>query len=95
MASSLSFCSALVALFVTYLFGFVSCGSVQFVEQAANIQFTLSTVPDAGSTDLVFQLSAPQNAGWGAVGVGDQMAGAMMFILVPNGSDSKDSPPSS
>ncbi|KAI4152427.1 MAG: hypothetical protein LQ340_002910 [Diploschistes diacapsis] len=60
--------------------------SVQFYEQSSNLALALSTGSNSSCTDLFFQISAPTSAGWGAVGIGDQMAGAMMFILVPSAS---------
>ena len=34
--------------------------------------------------DLFFQLSVPISAGWGAVGIGGGMSGALMFIIYPD-----------
>jgi hypothetical protein len=30
------------------------------------------------------QIKAPKSAGWGAVGIGDVMNGALMFIIYPS-----------
>ena len=34
--------------------------------------------------DLKMQLTAPMSFGWGAVGIGSQMAGALMFMIYPS-----------
>lgn len=44
----------------------------------------LSATPQASSLDLSIALSAPASHGWGAIGVGSQMKGALMFILLPD-----------
>lgn len=56
----------------------------KFYDTSSNLGFALSTSQNATSTDLLFQVSAPKSAGWGAVGIGDKMDGALMFIMYPS-----------
>ena len=53
----------------------------QFFDNASKVGFALSTAQNETSTDLLFQVSAPRQAGWGAVGTGYQMDGSLMFII--------------
>ena len=62
----------------------VSGGDAQFYDTSSNIGFALSTAQNGTSTDLLFQMSTPQSAGWGAVGIGDRMDGSCMFIMYPS-----------
>lgn len=62
-------------------------GDAQFYDTSSNLGFALSATYNASSTDLLFQLSAPKSAGWGAVGIGDKMDGALMFIMYPSTKD--------
>lgn len=62
-------------------------GGAQFYDISSNLGFALSTTQNATSTDLLFQVSAPKSAGWGAVGIGDKMDGALMFIIYPSTQD--------
>ena len=62
----------------------ISSNDAQFYDTSANLSFALSTASNRSSTDLLFQISAPQSAGWGAVGIGEQMDGALMFIMYPS-----------
>ena len=57
----------------------------QFFDNASKVGFVLSTTQNETSTDLLFQVSAPRQAGWGAVGTGYQMDGSLMFIIYPSG----------
>ena len=70
---------------ITTAFSRVVFGNdAQFYDSSANLGFALSTASNGSSTDLLFQISAPQSAGWGAVGIGDKMDGALMFIMYPS-----------
>jgi len=60
------------------------CGSAQFYDTTSQVGFALSTATDGASTDLQFQISAPQRVGWGAIGTGYRMAGSLMFIIYPS-----------
>lgn len=40
-------------------------------------------IPDSGD-DTFFQLKAPFKSGWAAFGIGDQMAGSLIFVLYLN-----------
>ena len=61
-----------------------SAGDAQFYDTGSNLGFALSTTQNASSTDLYFQIAAPKSAGWGAIGIGDKMDGALMFIMYPS-----------
>ena len=61
-----------------------SAGDAQFYDTGSSLGFALSTTQNASSTDLYFQIAAPKSAGWGAVGIGDKMDGALMFIMYPS-----------
>lgn len=63
---------------------FASSSTAQFYSQSSKLGFALSSSQNGESTDLFFQMSAPQKAGWGAVGIGDRMDGAYMFIMYPS-----------
>lgn len=56
----------------------------QFFDNASKVGFALSTAQNETSTDLLFQVSAPRQAGWGAVGTGHQMDGSLMFTIYPS-----------
>lgn len=61
---------------------------VQWFDSSSKMAFALESAANGSSTDLYFQLSVPQEAGWGAVGIGDRMAGSLMFMIYPGtGSD--------
>lgn len=66
------------------LFPSRAAGYVQFYELTSQLGFALSTTSNGSSTDLLFQLSVPERAGWGAVGLGDVMDGSLMFIVYPS-----------
>ena len=82
----LSKCWDMKLIFLTLPVVGQALGTVQFYEQSSSLALALSIVTNSSCTDLLFQIQAPTSAGWGAVGVGDQMARAMMFILLPEGS---------
>lgn len=63
---------------------FALANNAQFYEKSSNLGLSLSTTTNGSSTDLLFQLSAPTHAGWGAVGIGDRMNHALMFIIYPS-----------
>lgn len=63
----------------------IFAGHAQFFNKHSNLGFTLSTMRNDTSTDLLFQISAPQRAGWGAVGTGYRMDRSLMFIIYPSG----------
>ena len=69
-----------IAAFSRVVFG----NDAQFYDSSAKLGFALSTASNGSSTELFFQLSAPQSAGWVAVGIGDKMDGALMFIIYPS-----------
>lgn len=62
-------------------------GDAQFYDSSSKIGFAVSTAQNASSTNLLFQLSAPQAAGWGAVGSGTRMDGSLMFVIYASGKD--------
>ncbi|KAK5399923.1 hypothetical protein LTR06_011422 [Exophiala xenobiotica] len=72
---------------------------VQFYDKPAHLGFALSTFTSSTASgtgshqnELLFQLSVPSIAGWGAIGTGDKMDGSLMFILYPSiDSDGKQS----
>ncbi|KAK5311414.1 hypothetical protein LTR93_011731 [Exophiala xenobiotica] len=64
---------------------------VQFYDKPSHLGFALSiftnsTDSSTGSyqDELLFQLSVPSIAGWGAIGTGAEMDGSLMFILYPS-----------
>ncbi|KAK5202873.1 hypothetical protein LTR41_011385 [Exophiala xenobiotica] len=64
---------------------------VQFYDKPSHLglalsTFTNSTASGTGShqDELLFQLSVPSIAGWGAIGTGAKMDGSLMFILYPS-----------
>ena len=63
----------------------ILAGHAQFFDKASSVGFALSTAQSETSTDLLFQISAPEHAGWAAVGTGDRMDGSLMFIIYPSG----------
>lgn len=73
------------AAFARVAFG----NDAQFYDSSANLGFALSTASNGSSTELLFEISAPQSAGWGAVGIGDKMDGALMFIMYPSTHDDR------
>ncbi|CAD6583608.1 MAG: hypothetical protein ASARMPREDX12_001319 [Alectoria sarmentosa] len=66
---------------------FALAGDAQFYDSSSKIGFAVSTAQNASSTNLFFQLSAPQAAGWGAVGSGTRMDGSLMFVIYASGED--------
>jgi len=83
-AQQSAFATPADTLYSTAFIPSVSGGVAQFYDTSSDVAFALSTGQNAGSTDLLFQLSAPQSASWGAVGVGGKMDGALMFIMYPS-----------
>ena len=67
---------------------FALAADAQFYDSSSKIGFAVSTAQNASSTNLLFQLSAPQAAGWGAVGSGTRMDGSLMFVIYASGEDS-------
>lgn len=59
----------------------------QFYDSSSKIGFAVSSAPNSSSTNLLFQLSAPQAAGWGAVGSGTRMDESLMFVIYASGKD--------
>jgi len=64
---------------------------VQFYDKPSHLGFALSTFTNSTGSgtgshqnELLFQLSVPASAGWGAIGTGDKMDGSLMFILYPS-----------
>ncbi|KAI1617989.1 hypothetical protein EDD37DRAFT_250963 [Exophiala viscosa] len=70
---------------------------VQFYDRPSHLGVALSTFTNStgngsgtgsgtGSdqNELLFQLTVPSSAGWGAIGTGDKMDGSLMFILYPS-----------
>ena len=57
---------------------------VEFREPDSSLSFNLSATAQASSLDLEIALSVPASYGWGAIGFGSQMKGALMFILMPD-----------
>ena len=57
-----------------------------FVEPSTGLAVAIQTYQNQSSADLLLSLSVPQSYGWGAVGIGDRMAGSTMFITYPSGS---------
>ncbi|KAK5215731.1 hypothetical protein LTR72_011218 [Exophiala xenobiotica] len=64
---------------------------VQFYDKPSHLGFALSTFNNSTASgtgshqnELLFQLSVPSIAGWGAIGTGDKMDGSLMFILYPS-----------
>ncbi len=66
---------------------------MQFYDKPSHLGFALSTYTNNTSNgsgtgsdqnELLFQLSVPSSAGWGAIGTGDKMDGSLMFILYPS-----------
>ncbi|KAK5309025.1 hypothetical protein LTR93_012280, partial [Exophiala xenobiotica] len=62
-----------------------------FYDKPAHLGFALSTFTNSTASgtgshqnELLFQLSVPSIAGWGAIGTGDKMDGSLMFILYPS-----------
>lgn len=62
-------------------------GDAQFYDSSSKVGFAVSSAQNASSANLLFQLSAPQAAGWGAVGSGTRMDGALMFVIYASGKD--------
>ena len=73
-----------VFVLTSLLFSSAAAEFAQFYEPASQLGFALSTTSNASSTDLLFQLLAPQSSGWAAVGVGDKMDGSLLFIIYPS-----------
>jgi hypothetical protein len=71
--------SAYIVLFVPTI-----ARHAQFFDRNSNVGLALSAARNEASTDLLFQISAPQNAGWAAVGTGDRMDRSLMFIIYPS-----------
>ncbi|KAI9728470.1 MAG: hypothetical protein M1828_003872 [Chrysothrix sp. TS-e1954] len=67
----------------------VNAAEVTFVQSAAELTFGMYAMQNGTGHDLKMQLSAPMSAGWGAVGIGGEMKGALMFMIYPS-SNSKD-----
>jgi len=59
-------------------------GVVQFIEGSTNLSVALSTFRNGSSNDLYTTLSVPYKYAWGAVGIGSQMAGSIMFVIYPS-----------
>ena len=56
---------------------------MQFYEPSTQLGVAVGTAANGSSTDLLLQLTAPSSASWAAVGIGSQMRGALMFVLLP------------
>jgi len=57
---------------------------LQWNDASSQLAFALSsTVTGGTNVDLYLHMSAPQRAGWAAVGIGRGMAGALMFVMYP------------
>jgi hypothetical protein len=81
----MNFPIGVIFLHLLGLYVSVFAGHAQFFDKASNVGFALSTARNQASTDLLFQISAPQRSGWGAVGTGDRMDKSLMFIIYPSG----------
>ena len=53
-----------------------------------NTQFIFALTADRSTGDLYFHIESPVGNAWVGVGIGDQMKGALMFIVYP-GDDGK------
>lgn len=42
-------------------------------------------IANGSNTDLRLRLAAPTQPGWGAVAIGNQMAGSLFFVMYPSG----------
>ncbi|BFZ65026.1 hypothetical protein YB2330_006189 [Saitoella coloradoensis] len=75
---------------VTCLLSLFLCVSAQ-VQYCSSSSVCIALETHENSTtnaaDLYFQISAQKSQGWGAMGIGDGMKGALMFILYPDGTD--------
>ena len=65
--------------------------NAQFYDSDSKLGFALSTSQNSNATDLLFQISASKAAGWGAVGIGGGMTGALMFIIYPSTQENGES----
>lgn len=71
--------SANIVLFVPTL-----ARHAQFFDRVSNVGLALSAARNGTLTDLLFQIPAPQNAGWTAIGTRDRMDRSLMFIIYPS-----------
>ena len=86
-------------LFFSYLLpllSILSLGTAQSTNNAsavfvyegtnADTQFVFALAADKSSGDLSFHMESPVGQAWIGVGIGDQMKGALMFIVYPDNS---------
>ncbi|KAI9652299.1 MAG: hypothetical protein M1831_007085 [Alyxoria varia] len=61
-------------------------GVVTFIESNTNLSVGVTTYTNRTTSvrDLSMSLSVPKKYGWGAVGIGNRMAGSIMFITYPS-----------
>lgn len=77
--------STLILSLLSLTFAQYSNSSVFIFDGDKNTQFVFALQADKYAGDLFFHLSAPSGNEWVAVGIGNQMAGSLMFIAYPDG----------
>lgn len=71
------------SILLSILLSVVVQAQEQWYDSGSEMAFALTSAANGSSTDLYFTLSAPEKAGWGAVGIGGGMGGALMFLIYP------------
>lgn len=53
------------------------------VDPGPGVGLAIQTYQNQSAVDLLLSLSVPRKDGWGAVGIGDDVAGSIMFVTYP------------